>query len=493
MATYRFELNNKPTRNKKYSIFLCVTVNGVRKRIKTNIEVSKKSAWNPTPKGDNWIRTSEPQYAKLNQELADFISKAKDTYKELGKKGQVSSSNIIITMDKSESQTFSFILFSENFAQRTLEAGDYRTYTKYITFLNKLKFFINGVKPEKIPSIPKSGKEFEAYIEKMKKDLLFNEITLSFLNKFKSYLKKIPNTKNPELTLHPNTISKLFDNFKSLYHKGLIEYKEEGLMINGNPFDDFKCETIDTNKEKLTWEEIEAIKTLKLEANSLLWHTRNCFMLAFYCAGMRAGDLIQLRGTNIIHENGNWRIRYRMDKTSTNKDILLLPEALEIIKKYVDLNKRTSNYIFPLLDNKAIYAKAITWEAKEQLPYDIKKLLLQHINSKNSLLNKYLGKIAIMIGIEKKISMHIARHSFANIARQKNANVYDISKALGHSHLKITETYLSKFDTTSQDTTMKQVFQDNITKVEIDENSLLEQLQNLTPEALASLLKKVNK
>lgn len=87
--------------------------------------------------------------------------------------------------------------------------------------------------------------------------------------------------------------------------------------------------------------------------------------------------------------------------------------------------------------------------------------------------------------------MHLARHSFANIARQKNANVYDISKALGHSNLKITETYLSKFDTASQDATMKKVFENNSTKV--DENALLKQLQSLSPEALASLLEKVNK
>lgn len=490
MATFRFELNNKPTRNKKYAVLLCVSANGIRKRIKTNIEVTKKSDWNPTPKGDNWIRTSEPQHKKLNTELTEIINRAKDTYKELGKKGQASSNNVVATMDKSACQIFSFIQFAENFAQRTLEAGDYRTYTKYITFLNKLKFFINGVKPETIPSIPKSGKELEAYLEKMRKDLLFSEITLSFLNRFKSYLKKIPNTKNPGLTLHQNTISKQFDNFKSLYHKGIIEYKEDGLIIENNPFNDFECETIDTNKEKLTWEEVESIKALDLEENSLIWHTRNCFMLAFYCAGMRAGDLIQLRGTNIVYENGSWRICYRMDKTATSKDILLLPEALEIIKKYVDLNQRTSDYIFPLLDNKAVYAKAVTWEAKEQLPYEAKKKLLQQTNSKNSLLNKYLGKIAVMAGIEKKVSMHLARHSFANIARQKNANVYDISKALGHSNLKITETYLAKFDTTSQDATMKQVFQNN---TKIDEDILLKQLQSLTPEALASLLAKVNK
>lgn len=491
MATFRFELNNKPTRNNKYAILLCVSANGIRKRIKTNIEVNKKSDWNPTPKGDNWIRTSEPRYKKLNSELTDILNKAKDTYKELGKKGQASSTNVIATMDKSEYQIFSFIQFAETFAQRTIEAGDYRTYTKYITFLNKLKFFINGIKPEKIPSLPKRGKELEDYLGKMRKDLLFSDITLSFLNRFKSYLKKIPNTKNPELTLHPNTISKLFDNFKSLYHKGIIEYKEDGLLIENNPFNDFECETIDTNKEKLTWEEVESIKALDLEENSLIWHTRNCFMLAFYCAGMRAGDLIQLRGTNIVYENDSWRICYRMDKTTATKDILLLPEALEIIKKYVDLNQRTPDYIFPLLDNKAVYAKATTWEAKEQLPSIVKKTLLQQINSKNSLLNKYLIKIATMAGIEKKVSMHIARHSFANIARQKNANVYDISKALGHSNLKITETYLAKFDTKSQDATMKQVFEDNHKK--IDENTLIKQLQNLTPEELTSLLAKVNK
>ena len=116
-------------------------------------------------------------------------------------------------------------------------------------------------------------------------------------------------------------------------------------------------------------------------------------------------------------------------------------------------------------------------------------MLLQHTNSKNSLLNKYLGKLAALAGIEKKISMHIARHSFANIARQKKANVYDISKALGHTSLKITETYLSKFDTTSQDETMKQVFETKST----DEEALIKQLQALDSESIKRILKKAIK
>ncbi len=487
MATYRFELNDKPSRNGKYAVFLRVTVSGKRKKLKTSIEINRKSDWNPTPKGSNWVRPSEPNSKAWNDQLSNIIEKARVSYEQLANSGTVTSERVVSRIN-AEAEMFSFIAYAEEYSKSIYESGEYRTYTKYITLLNKLRFFINGVRPESILAIPRNGKDLEEYLKKLKKDLLFSEITLSFLNRFKTYLKKIPNTKNSELTLHQNTISKQFDNFKSLYNKGRIELREKGLSIKNNPFDDFECETIDTNKEKLTWEEIELLKALKLEENSLIWHSRNCFLLAFYCAGMRAGDLIQLRGTNIIHENGDWRISYRMDKTATTKELLLLPEALGVISKYVDLQNRTSDYVFPLLDNNANFAKAATWEDKERLPYEVKKHLLQQVNSKNSLLNKYLNKMATMAGITKKVSMHTARHSFANIARQKKANVYDISKALGHSSLKITESYLSRFDTTSQ-ATMKQVFEANST----DEAKLIKQLQGLDSETLRDLLKKVIK
>ena len=490
--SYRLELSDRKNRLGEYPIFLRITIGGKRAKKKTDVVIYRKSDWNSTPKGNKWVRASEPNAEKLNERLAEILAEAKGKYEELGEKGVATSEKVATELNKhAERNNFSFIAFAEGFAKRTLEAGDYRTYTKYITFLNKLVLCLNNVNLKEV-KMPHSGKKLEDFMGNLKKnkDLLFGEITLSFLNRFKTYLKTLPNVKHPELTLHPNTISKQFDIFKSLYHKGLVELREKGLSVTENPFDNFVCETIDTNKEKLTWGEIEALKALDLDKSSLLWHTRNCFLLAFYCAGMRAGDLIQLRGTNVVHGEGGWRISYRMDKTATAKDILLLPEALDIIKEYVDLQNRTSAYIFPLLNNHAPYAKATTWEAKEQLPYEVKKMLLQQVNGKNSLLNKYLGKLATMAGIEKKVSMHIARHSFANIARQKQANVYDISKALGHSSLKITEGYLAKFDTASQDATMRRVFQHD---TQTDESNLLAQLQSLSPERLASLLAQVNR
>lgn len=485
MATYNFELNNRPNKRGNFSVMLRITENKKHKRIKTSVELKSAKYWNPASQE---VRKTEPNFKVYNETLKRMLESAKRAEQTLedNQKG-ITSQSVVNTM-RAEKGMFSFISFAEDFSNRTKEAGDYRTYTKYITFLNKLKLFVNGVKVSDIPSIPK-GTEFTSYIGELKKDLSMQEITLTFLNKFKAYLQISPNAKNPEQTLHPNTISKQFDVFKSLYNKAILELKEEGLTLKNNPFNDFVCETIDTNKDKLTEAEINLLNSVNLEKGSMLWHTRNCFMLAFYCAGMRAGDLIQLRGINIIYEASAWRISYRMDKTSARKEILLIPEALDILKNYINLKKRTTDYIFPLLDNNAPYADAITWEDKERLPYNHKIALLKQVNSKNSILNKHLNKLAEMAGITKKISMHIARHSFANIARQKKANVYDISKALGHSSLKITETYLSKFDTTSQDATIKQVF----TPTEDTKDTLLKQLQNLSPEELSALLKQIEK
>lgn len=480
MATFNFELNNKQSKKGTYAILLRITVNKKHKRIKTSVELNKKSDWNPKAQK---VRQSEPNYAVWNDILDRELEKAKQADRDLAEIGKVATSQNVVVSLKNEKRAFSFIDFAEEYSKRLYESGDYRTYTKYITFLNKLKFFINGVKAENVSSVPRCGKELEDYLARLKNDLLFSDITLSFLNRFKAYLQKVPNSRNPKMTLHPNTINKQFDNFASLYNKGVLELREEGLTVKMNPFEGFECEVIGTNKEKLIIEEIEALKGLDLEARSLLWHCRNYFLFAFYCAGMRAGDLIQLRGTNITPD---LRLDYRMDKTSVAKSIKLLPEALVILSYYIDLDNLTSDYIFPLLDKNAPYAKAMTVEAKEQLPHEVKKLLLQHVNAKNSLINKYLNKLAVMAGINKKISMHIARHSFANIARQKNANVYDISKALGHSSIKITEAYLANFDRAAQDETMEKVFEN---RDEQNEKEFLKYLRSLKPETLKSLLR----
>lgn len=449
------ELAGRPNADKTYNIYLRVTQNRQHKKVKTSIKVRKKSDFNKKAKFGSWIRTSEPSHEIWNEALKEEIKKAEDCWRELKEAGSVSKEKIIGKIKTGEI-SLSFIDFSKEYAERTYQAGNYNTYKKYITFLNKLIGFLKG------------------------RDLEFNEITPELLENFKLYLYSVPNSRNRNLGLHQNTISKQFDQFASLYNKGI---KEKGIISKTDPFKGFECKTIRTSKEKLTSEEIDRIKNINLETGSLIWHCRNFFLFSYYCAGMRAGDLIQLRGNNVT----DGRLEYKMDKTTIRRSIKLRPEAIKILSYYMDIQKPTNEYIFPLLNKEAPYAMADTEEKRNQLPAEIKKILMQQINAKNVLINKYLKKIAIIAEINKKITFHISRHSFANIARQKDANVFDISKALGHSSIGITETYLQNFDTKSQDNTMDAVFNDQ----EPSKSYLLELINKMTPEELNSIIRNI--
>jgi site-specific recombinase XerD len=74
------------------------------------------------------------------------------------------------------------------------------------------------------------------------------------------------------------------------------------------------------------------------------------------------------------------------------------------------------------------------------------------------MLDNCLSRIATKAGIDKKITTHTAKHSFADIARQKTDNIYNLSKTLGHSSIKITEAYLASFDQRAVDDTLDEVF-----------------------------------
>ncbi|MEO1632485.1 MAG: tyrosine-type recombinase/integrase, partial [Bacteroidota bacterium] len=79
-------------------------------------------------------------------------------------------------------------------------------------------------------------------------------------------------------------------------------------------------------------------------------------------------------------------------------------------------------------------------------------------SSQNALVNKYLKKIAALAGIETPLSFHIARHSFADVARTSGWSVYDIKNALQHSSLEKTERYLKGFDSDALDARMDDLF-----------------------------------
>jgi integrase/recombinase XerD len=167
---------------------------------------------------------------------------------------------------------------------------------------------------------------------------------------------------------------------------------------------------------------------------------RNYFIFSFNVAGIRIGDLIQLKWKNIT---AGRRLEYTMDKTGNFKSVMLNEKTERILAYYYREGMKPTDFIFPLLDNDADYSAPL--------------YLFNQISSKTAVINKYLKKLAEEGEIEKKLTTHIARHSFADIARKKNTNIYDIKNMLGQSSTKITEIYLASLDYESQDEAMKDV------------------------------------
>ncbi|MFR4279914.1 MAG: tyrosine-type recombinase/integrase [Bacteroides uniformis] len=459
-TTFTFELNSKPNKAGKYAVLLRITQDRKLKRLKTSIALNKKSDWNSKKKE---IRQSEPNYAKWNEILEQELETVKSKYRELREDGLATAERIKDEVTASE-KTFSFLQYARKKAQEIYDEGGIRNWKKHRTFCNKI----------------------EAYQKDKKgniKDLTFKELTPTYLSQFASHLRTLRNERKSSQVLHPNTVQTNLNIFRALVNKAI----SEGLMKNEqNPFHSFKYRGVPTLKEKLNTKEIAAIEALDLFEGSLIWNCRNFFLFSFYCAGIRVGDLLQLRWCNIASDN---RISYQMGKNHKARDFVLVSQAQEILQHYHSKDAKPTDYIFPMLNNSAAWARAITQEEKDVLPAELKKALFDQIEVKTALINKELKKIALRANISKKLSFHISRHSFAKVAKQKRMDNSIVKDLLAHSNMATTERYMGSFDTEENDKALESLFESK--KPSADVESLLQQLQSLSSEERERLIEKI--
>lgn len=479
MASFRFELNGRPSRNGRYVVYLRVTIGGKRKLIKTPIDMARPSDFNAKCKGENWIRGHVSNAKMFNGQLADILAKAKETYRDLDKTGEVSTAMLAKEMNTAKSSP-SFMAFARERTQMIYESGSFRNWKKYNGLLNKLDDFRK-----------KLGM----------RDITTADITVDLLTKFDNYLNKLDNQREEGKRLHPNTIEVQFKVVRTLVRRAI----EVGLMdASKDPFLIFKYKGVKTVKEKLDNAELERIINLELTKGSLIWHCRNYFLFSYYCAGIRAADLIQLRWIN-ISENG--RLRYQMGKNHKERDLVLVEQATDILRHYQTENAKSLDYIFPLLSNETEYAKYVTQADKDTMTAELTKKMFGDVSAKNALINKYLKKIAKLAKIEKPLSMHISRHTFAHIAQETGVNSGAIKNILGHSSLATTERYMGSFDTSMTDETLKSIFtpkqqkpsaaaapaEETTTKDVSKADQAIELMRGMTPEEIMAILMAVNK
>ena len=375
---------SKTKSNFRVPIYLRITVNGKRAEFSTGKDV-EISKW-----------SSAQNRLKGNSEEARAINKYLDILK----------SNVLVLENKLALSRESFdaidiknLLTGANTTERYLIPIFEEHNSKIEKLLGK----------EYAPATLKNFKTCLAHLKEFlwkfhkKSDIDIQKLEPSFLNDFDFFLRTKPNINNNSAVKHTKNLSKIL---KLCYQNNWIE---KDLVIF------YKGKFQEVNVNFLTEEEIRTIKNKDFIGKGLNL-VRDIFIFSCY-TGLAYVDIFNLTNEQItIGIDGNLWIITNRQKTGINSNIPLLPIAEEIIKKYEN---------HPLVSNSG-------------------KLLPVYSNQK---VNEYLKTIADNCNINKKLTFHCARHTFATtVTLSNNVSMESVSKMLGHKSIKTTQHYAKILD-----------------------------------------------
>lgn len=461
-TTIHLELKKQPTSKGLYPIFIRITKDRKSKRIKTSIALRSPKHWNPDgERNNNWVRTAETSHKTWNADLRKELNAAISVYTD--NKG-ASLSSLKQTLKEKETSA-SFLDFAKEKVEEARAIQAICTYRHYKTTLVFLESYLK---------------------EKGKEDITFDEINLSFLKGFESYLANVENGRvkgrKLDIVTRQNYLKKLRKLVNNAVEEGHLATSPFGkgagrFSIKGKK---------ESTKEKLELDEITSIIALDLPERSAEWDTRNAFLFSFYCAGIRVGDLLQLRWENI--QGG--RLVYRMGKNGKERNLELVEEAQGILALYWKEEALPTDYIFPFLDSRTKWATE-SEKGRDTMDATLQQALFNNIASRNTILNRNLKKIAEKAGITKNVTFHTSRHTFANLAMKEGVESSKIQGLLAHSSLSTTEGYMGSFGKKEADEALAKVAGAVTGKkpTESHTDALISALKGLDKETLAEVLK----
>lgn len=299
-------------------------------------------------------------------------------------------------------------------------ASMFHRMTKEASFFN----FMHGV----IAQLKQLGKvrTSETYTATLKSFITFREeqdvpldgITSDLMLLYEAHLK----TRGVRM----NTISFYMRNLRAVYNRAV----EKGLTEQNNPFRHVYTGVDKTVKRAIPIKAIKALKDLDLSMKSSLDFARDMFMFSFYTRGMSFVDMAYLKKSDL--KNGI--LTYRRRKTGQELSIKWEKCMSEIISKYPD-NK--TDFLLPII-------KEVGNERKQ---YD----------NALHLVNYRLKDLSKKLKLQRPLTMYVARHSWASIAKAKNVPLSVISEGMGHDSETTTQIYLASLETSVVDKANKMI------------------------------------
>lgn len=376
-------------------------------------------------------KRTHPYSKKLNNYLMKKLTEANDIY--FDSKKELTTKQVKQKL-KGAGGSKSFFAIASDRVKNKYERGTFSVAKSELSILYNLEEFLNlSTAKEKVVIIHEIKERRKARISKGRKGehsfmdsvahfkknttLKFQDINESFLDKYKDFCLVYLGQKTRTITNQLIFIRTLFNKAIKI---GVVDVKYY-------PFggEKEKIRIGSSHKIGLTSNEIEKIEILELEPNTSIWHTKNVWLIAFYFAGIRISDAVQLRWSDFKDD----RLLYIMHKNEKPVSLKIPEKAVNILSQYKKCKAEKHGYVFPFLsttnisDNEEVFKKT---------------------RNATKLFNKYLKRIAIQCDIDKNLSNHIARHSFGNIAGDR-IHPLMLQKLYRHSDLKTTLNYQANF------------------------------------------------
>lgn len=223
-----------------------------------------------------------------------------------------------------------------------------------------------------------------------------------------------------------NTISFYMRILRAVYNRAV----EKGLTPQRNPFRHVYTGVEKTVKRAVSVKVIKALKELDLSMKPSLDFARDMFMFSFYTRGMSFVDMAYLKKSDL--QNGI--LTYRRRKTGQQLTIRWEKCMEEIIKKYPS---NGSDYFLPIIKE----------QGNERKQYD----------NALHLVNYRLKALSEMLKLQRSLTMYVARHSWASVAKARNIPLSVISEGMGHDSEKTTQIYLASLETSVVDEANKMI------------------------------------
>lgn len=396
MLSVKIILRTKPDKSGNHALALQI----IKDRKKSIIHIGQriqKSDWDAVKQR---VKKSHPNSALLNNFLLAKLAEANNKILEVETESKYTSARAMKETVKPGAGA-TFFPQADEYLGTLKDSGKYNQYMADKSRIDNFRRFLKN------------------------QDLAFSDLTPGLLEKFLVFLRSAHKAIKGKKALSERSIVNHLVVIRSVFayaRRNRVVRKEQ------SPFggdDGVKIKFPDSQKIGLKPEDVIALENVDLP-DPRYDHARKVWLFSFYFAGMRVSDLFRLKWSDFQ----NYRLHYSMNKNDKGGSFKIPDKAVIILKHYEQFKENENDLVFP--DLKGV-------DLNDE--YEIQRT----ISFKTSALDKVLRKhVAPAAGIEGKLTMHIARHTFGTLAGD-TIPIQMLQKLYRHSNISTTIGYQANF------------------------------------------------